>query len=405
MSSIEAHVAMLSVHSCPMGNLGGRDTGGMNVYIRELAPALAEIGFRVDIFTRAHDIKDAQVDVLPGGARLIHIKAGPVEDMGKLTQYDHLGEFLENLKTFCIEDGIQYDVIHSHYWLSGEVGDRLKFRWGVPHSIMFHTLGAVKNSLPIGNKESTLRLETEKRLVNSADSIIVATIREKNDLVKHYNSIGDRVSIIPCGVNLQLFSQRDKTKARQALNLDVDGKYVLYVGRIEQLKGIDKLICALSHLPPEVKLLIIGGDEHSHEQEMSLKKLVWLYGLSKRVYFHGSVSQHSLPVYYSAADVTVNPSYYETFNLVSLETMACGTPLVSTKVGVATDIIVNGKNGYLVESNAPLELARGIESVIQNNLFPNALAIRRSVCKFDWHIIAGLVAKEYKTITRQPVSA
>jgi D-inositol-3-phosphate glycosyltransferase len=388
-----------------MGNLGGRDTGGMNVYIRELAPALAKIGFKVDIYTRAHDLRDAQVDVLQDGTRLIHIKAGPVEDMGKLTQYDHLGEFVENLETFCIEDGAKYDVIHSHYWLSGEVGDRLKSRWDVPHATMFHTLGAAKNSLPIGNKESELRLETEKRLANSTDSIIVATKREKNDMVKHYGFIGDRISIIPCGVNLQLFSPVDKTKARQELNLDVDGKYVLYVGRIEQLKGIDKLICALSYLPLEVKLLIIGGDRYSHEQETSLKKLAWLHGLSKRVYFIGSVPQPLLTAYYSAADVTVNPSYYETFNLVSLETMACGTPLVSTQVGVATEVIENGKNGYLVESNSPLELARGLEAVIKNSLSPDILAIRRSVDKFDWHIIAGFVAKEYKSLTRQPVGA
>ena len=147
------HLAMLSLHSCPLGQLGTRDTGGMNVYVRELSRELGLMGHRVDIFTRAHDIRDAQVEWPSPGVRLVHIRAGRVEDMGKLAQYEQLQNFAANMEEFTSRDGARYDLVHSHYWLSGVVGRRFAAGWGVPHALMFHTIGAVKNSLPVGERE------------------------------------------------------------------------------------------------------------------------------------------------------------------------------------------------------------------------------------------------------------
>ena len=174
---------MLSVHSCPMGQLGGRDTGGMNVYIRELSLALGHMGHCVDIYTRAHDPRDDQMETLAPNVRLIHIKAGRVEDMAKMAQYSHLDDFLENIEDYRNENRLEYDLIHSHYWLSGQVGKCLGQRWNIPNIVMFHTLGAVKNNLAIGESEPPLRLIKEKEIAAGSQQIIVATEREKKDLI------------------------------------------------------------------------------------------------------------------------------------------------------------------------------------------------------------------------------
>lgn len=163
MNNKKLKIAMLSVHSCPLGQLGGRDTGGMNVYIKELSRALGDMGHYIDIYTRAHDPRDPQMEVLAPNVRLIHIKAGLVEDMAKMAQYSHLDDFTKNLEVFKRENRLEYDLIHSHYWLSGQVGQWLGQRWGIPNIVMFHTLGAVKNNLGIGESESPLRLRKEKK--------------------------------------------------------------------------------------------------------------------------------------------------------------------------------------------------------------------------------------------------
>jgi D-inositol-3-phosphate glycosyltransferase len=391
------NIAMISLHSCPLGQLGTRDTGGMNVYVRELARELGALGHRVDIYTRAHDPRDARMESPNPNVRLIHIQAGRVEDMGKMAQYEHLADFTANMADFVAEDGARYDIIHSHYWLSGEVGRRLAQTWQIPHVILFHTLGAIKNHLTVGEIEPAVRLSIEKELAHSCRRIIASTEREKGELARLYDAEPARIDIVPCGVNLNLFQPQDKATARQQLSLAPEKKIVLFVGRLEPLKGLENLIRATELLNiPEIKLLVIGGDDHSQPEVNRLTGLANELGIGRKIEFLGTVPQAELPAYYSAADISVVASYYESFCLVILESLACGTPVVSTRVGVAPAVIKAGLNGYLVEDNQPASLAQGIQAMLNHRSLPDrAELIRRSVTDFSWPTVAGFIAKEY----------
>jgi len=397
MKDKKFNIAMLSVHSCPLGQLGGRDTGGMNVYIRELARAMGKQGHCVDVYTRAHDPRDAQVEGLGPKVRLIHIRAGGVRDMGKLVQHGHLADFRANLEDFRRGHGLNYDLIYSHYWLSGEVGAWLSESWRVPNIMMFHTVGAAKNSLSVGRKETALRLDTEKKLVAGVQRIIAATETEKRDLVAHYQAVPQKIGVVPCGVNLELFQKVDRRGARDEIGLNGQ-KVALFVGRIDSLKGIDKLMMAMAIIKRwQPRLLVIGGDEHSRCEVARLETLGRELGISETVSFLGTVPQERLPLYYSAADVCVVPSYYETFGLVTLESLACGTPVVATDVGAASSIIRDGETGYLVADNGPGKLAERIGRL----LWPAAGAghdngsIRDSVMAYGWPGIARRISRQF----------
>ena len=391
-------IAMFSIHSCPLGQLGTRDTGGMNVYVRELSREMGKLGHRVDIYTRAHDPRDAQVDHPCENVRVIHIQAGPVEDMGKMAQYSHLPSFILNMEAFSQRDGTRYDLVHSHYWLSGSVGMRFASQWGVPHAVMFHTLGAIKNRLPVGEAESAIRLAAEKDLVDNSLRIITATMPEKEELARLYGAQADKISVVPCGVNVHLFQPQDRSDARRALGLG-DGKIILFIGRIEALKGIDNLVQAIRFLKPRIdaKLLVIGGDEHSQAEIARLKDMTYELGIASSVEFLGTAVQTRLPLYYSAADVSVVSSYYESFCLVILESLASGTPVVSTKVGVAPAVIRDGENGYLVNDNSPENLADGLAAVLCSGEM-NKLTIRQSALEYDWTAIARKIEIEYQVL-------
>jgi len=198
-------MALISAHSCPVGNLGGKDTGGMNVYVRELAHELGKQGHLVDVYTRVHDPKDPQIIDIGPNARLIHLKAGELEDSHKLVVYAYLPDFACNLEDFRKDNDLRYDLIYSHYWLSGWAGRLLQRWWKVPHFTMFHTLGAVKNALGIGEDEPELRTEVEKCLTRDCHRIIASTEREKEQLISCYGATPSRIGVVPCGVNLDLF--------------------------------------------------------------------------------------------------------------------------------------------------------------------------------------------------------
>jgi D-inositol-3-phosphate glycosyltransferase len=392
------NIAMFSIHSCPLGQLGTRDTGGMNVYVRELSRELGKLGHRVDIYTRAHDPHDAQVDHPCENVRVIHIQAGPVEDMGKMAQYSHLPNFILNMEAFSQSDGASYDLVHSHYWLSGSVGLRFARQWGLPHAVMFHTLGAIKDRLPVGEAESVIRLAAEKELVDGSQRIVCATAPEKIELIRLYGAQPEKISVVPCGVDTDLFNLQDRVEARRALGLG-DGNIILFIGRIEALKGIDNLVQAMDLLKPQAdaRLLIIGGDEHSQSEVARLKEITRELGIADAVEFLGTVAQSRLPLYYNAADVSVVASYYESFCLVILESLACGTPVVSTRVGVAPAVIRNGENGNLVLDNSPQNLADGLAAVLCSAEM-NKKGVRQSALEYDWSAIARKIEIEYQAL-------
>jgi D-inositol-3-phosphate glycosyltransferase len=390
-------ICMLSAHSCPVGKLGTRDTGGMSVYIREIASELGKQGHLVDVYTRVHDPEDRQTYELGQNARLIHLRAGGDEEIHKLALYSHLPDFANNLDSFRKHNTLRYDLIFSHYWLSGLAGTYLQQLWQVPHITMFHTLGAVKNAirekthLTSGREEPRLRIKTERNLVEKCHRIIAPTENERRALMSFYGASPQKISVVPCGVNLNHFRIIDKASARCYLDLDGD-KIVLFVGRIDPLKGIDNLIKALPYLRhiPKIRLVLVGGGEHSRREIQQLQKLARNLEVLDAVAFLGLIKHERLPFLYNAADACVVPSYYESSGLVALESLACGTPVVATDVGNHKNLIRQGDTGYVIEDNTPRLLADKIASLVSRSDADrrSAQLIRTTVTQFSWSNIA-----------------
>jgi D-inositol-3-phosphate glycosyltransferase len=398
-------IAMFSIHSCPIGELGTKDTGGMNVYIRELSRELGNRGHRIDIYTRRHDPQDPQVIEIDENVRVIHLKAGRNGYMHKLDIYPYLSDISSAIEEFRTREGIHYDLVHSHYWLSGRVGNWAKKYWGVPHLIMFHTLGAVKNTTGVGEEEPRLRIATEGQLVKNCDRIITATEREITELERFYDAPADRMQIIPCGVDLNLFRPVDQATARRQLGFDPAEKLLLYVGRLEPQKGIERLLAAISHLKHfrKIKLAVIGGDGHPEPEFQRLLQLSNELDIQDKVFFAGRVDQQDLPPYYSAADLLVVPSHHESFGLVALEALACGTPVVASDVGAMRSIIIENETGCVVSQADPRRLADKIETYFNELRFRigSPGTIRDSVAKFAWPNIADALTEEYVTVLNQ----
>ncbi len=393
---------MFSIHSSPIGELGTKNTGGMSVYIRELARHLGLFGHRIDIYTRLNGTRHNQIIELYDNVRLIHLSAGSNGYAQKLALYYYLSDFFRALERFKNQEDLDYDLIHSHYWLSGCLGSRVQDRWNIPHIVMFHTLGTVKNSAGLADREPDLRIAAEKKLAQTCQRILAPTDREKENLLKYCHTPAQKIGVVPCGVNLELFRPIDKAAARQRLGLDEDESIVLYVGRFDPIKGIDRLLEAMAHLKhlKRMRLVIIGGDGPDAPEYQNLMQLCTKFGIQKSVHFVGRIEQDQLPPYYSAADALVVPSYYESFGLVGLESLACGTPVVATRVGAMEDIIEDGKTGHLVADLAPRGLANSLEKVISNPkaTLLSADAIRASVLKYGWPNVAAAVFNEYESV-------
>lgn len=393
-------IALLSTHSCPLGDLGDRDNGGMSVFVRELAMEMGRQGHLADVYTRAHDAAEAQTIPLGENARLFHISAGDEYNIHKLALYSYLPDFACNTENFRKKNDLQYDLIFSHYWLSGFAARYLSDWWRIPHVAMFHTLGAVKNSLGIEEDETDLRIFTERETVRDCQHIIATTEREKQQLINLYEAQPERISVIPCGVNMGLFHPMDKAAARKQAGFAAADKIILFVGRIEPLKGIDQLLIAMSQLKgiSNLKLVIAGGGEYSRYEMEKLRQLAVDLEIGGRVIFKGLVKHELLHVYYAAADVCVVPSYYESFSLVALESLACGTPVIANDVGNLRNIIRSGETGYVLEDNSPAAMAASLSGYF-TGLATGMRApeeIRASVANYRWAVTTERVIREMR---------
>lgn len=360
-------VAILSVHTCPLAALGGKQTGGMNVYVRQTARELGLLGVRVDVFTRSQNATIPRIVELGPGARVIHLPAGPEAPMPREALHTHLDEFAAGAEAFARQQGLRYDLIHSHYWLSGVAGLRLRERWGAPLVHMFHTLGRLKNEVAEtpGELEPALRIDEEARIVAEADRIVAANVVERAHLVWYYGARSERVAVIPCGVDTELFQPMDPAKARDLLELPPD-PLLLYVGRLTPIKGLDTLLEAMVAIPEPAYLLVVGGehDEPDDGHGAALRAQVKTLGLERRVRFLRAQPQRRLRLFYAAADVTVMPSHYESFGMVALEAMACGSPVVASRVGGLTTTVQDGVTGRLVPEGDPAALAAAITPLL-----------------------------------------
>ncbi|MDO9350275.1 MAG: glycosyltransferase [Deltaproteobacteria bacterium] len=372
----------------------------MSVYVREVAREMGRRGHLVDVYTRIHEPIHDKVIKIGQNARLIHLRAGE-EEIQKLAIYYHLADFARDLDNFRKQNGLRYDLIHSHYWLSGLAGKRLQQWWDVPHVMGFHTLGAVKNAIGIGEGEPDLRINAEKELVRDCHRIIASTMKGKKDLIDYYDASPETISVIPCGVNLDLFRPIGRETARCYLGLKEE-RIILFVGRIIPLKGIDNLLKAMTYLERKegIKLVVIGGDEHCQTEVERLKDLSRSLKIQESVIFLGLVKQEILPFFYSAANLCVVPSYYESFGLVVLESLACGTPVVATRVGGAESVIRHGETGYVVRNNDSCHLADKIALFLSTSNGDTEFVgtVRASVVNYSWSNITEAILAEYRSV-------
>ncbi|MDO8473598.1 MAG: glycosyltransferase [Dehalococcoidia bacterium] len=393
-------IAMLSVHTCPLGHLGTRDSGGMNVYVRELSRELGELGTNVDVFTRYRNCDHPCEVKLGEGSRLVHLGAGERPELSKYDLYDYLPEFAGNVVSYQQENGLSYDLVHSHYWLSGWVGELLKACWNVPHLTTFHTLGRLKTLNHETEPEPELRLSTEERVVRQADRVLALTEIEKSQLIALYGTEANRISVVPGGIDLGVFRRHNRDNARKALGLDTDERIVLYVGRMEPLKGVDILIKALAQMSgvERLRCLAVGGNSNDDGEVAELRNLAESAGVASRMTFLGPVEHEKLPLYYSAAEVTAVPSRYESFGLVALESLACGTPVVASDVGGLPTIVRDGHNGLLVPRFEPSGFAASLSRVLLDSSLRNCLSARATATtgEFSWGGIVPRILDLYR---------
>ncbi len=404
-------IAMLSVHTCPLATLGGKETGGMNVYVRDLASELARRGHYVDVYTRSQDPTIPRINStdLGHGARVIHIPAGPEQPYDRRLVYDHLPEFTEGVLAQAESDGIRYDLLHSHYWLSGAVALELRERWGIPIIQMFHTLGEMKNAVArrAEEREPERRILVERTIVHSADILVAATSVEKEQLIRLYDADPARIRVIPPGIDTQRFRPIPSAYARKRIGLCEDCCIILFVGRIEPLKGIDNLLLAIAEIVKRLPQLrcrlrvpIIGGDPdriREDDEMIRLQNLREELGISDVVVFLGAKDQDLLPYYYSAAEMVVMPSDYESFGLVALEAMACGTPVIASDVGGLAFLVKHGRTGYRVPARDPQALAHKIIRLLTNEALRRSIG-QRAACwaeSYAWPRIVERIEKVY----------
>src|SRR4029453_7736473 len=332
------NIAVVSVHTSPLARPGTRDSGGMNVYIRQLSREMGRRAHSMDIFTRRTDRDTPEITVIDERTRVIQIEAGPLSaDKESLRRF--VPEFRDGVRSFQERDGRSYDLVHSHYWLSGWVGQALRTAWQVPHVIMFHTLGEVKNRHHLDEREPEYRIDGERLIAHGVDRVICASQGEKEMLVGLYGVPAQRVSVVPCGVDIQGFRPLARAMVRRGLGIPLKERVVLFGGRIEPLKGIDVLLRAVSQLDGGFRVLVIGGDGKDLVRKAELSTLGAQLGIADKVTFLDAVPHSDLPLYYNAADVCVVPSYYESFGLVAVEAMASGEPVFPSPVGVLMEHI------------------------------------------------------------------
>ncbi len=409
-------IAMLSYHTCPLATLGGKDTGGMNVYVQMLTRRLGRLGVHVDVFTRSQDEHVPHVlHDLGYGNRIVHILSGPEIPLPKPELSQHISTYVDGILAFAKKKDFQYDLIHSHYWMSGVASISLQRVWKIPIIHMFHTLGLMKKRIARNAEEAEgeYRINGEREVLSKADRIVVATQAELTQLVTLYQADPSKITIVPPGVDTTHFYPIPKDEAKEFVGIPEHGRLLLFVGRIEPLKGIDTLIKSIALLRNSgvidrnccLRLAIIGGDPRPENGTISdemarLQKLCNDYGLFDLITFLGKKSQDSLPYYYSAAETLIMPSHYESFGLVALESMACGTPVIASEVGGLAFLVEDGETGFHFPSEDPIALSEKLTLIIENEglrkkMSQNAVQVAKN---YGWKIIAKRIFSLYEDV-------
>lgn len=397
-------VAFLSFHTCPLIPPGTGDAGGMNVYIDELATAMVSHGIDVDVFTRRTGIEDLGIVEAPGGYRVVHITAGPPEKLGKVDSARYVAEFADAV----VATGSSYDLVHSHYWLSGWAGLLVKRSLGVPLANSFHTLGRVKDQNRRADEppESLLRIAAEHDVLAGSDCVIASTPAEAEALLHQYGADPARLCVSPPGLNHEVFSPGDRARSRAALGISNDADLVVFAGRIQPLKGVDVAVDAFTILQrrlPDARLMIVGGPSGplGEEAVREARGLVDQASLGGAVDFIDPVAHSEMVTYYRAADVLLVPSRSESFGLVAVEAQACGLPVVAANVGGLSYAVADTVSGFLVDGWDPGHYAHAMESILTDTELAESLskgALEHSE-RYSWESAVGRLFELYRGIT------
>jgi D-inositol-3-phosphate glycosyltransferase len=406
-------IAMLSAHTSPLEQPGDGDAGGMNVYVLELSRQLAARGIEVEIFTRATSRHQPPfVDAEPG-IRVHHVSAGPFEGLQKNDLPSQLCSFVRDVLRAEVErEPGHFDLVHSHYWLSGQVGTVARERWGVPLVHTMHTMAKVKNAqLASGDAaEPVGRIWGEEEIVRLADRLIANTVDERRELIELYDADPDRVAVVHPGVDLEVFREGRQAQARAALGLAPDAAVVLFAGRIQPLKAPDVVLKAAAELleiDPELRrrlvVAVVGGASGTGlEQPTALTDLSASLGLGDCVRFVPTVSQAVLADWYAAATVACVPSYSESFGLVALEAQACGTPVVAARVGGLATAVSDGVTGVLVDGHDPKSYAAALHPLLTDAALRDSMGSKavRHAEGFGWDVTADRTVRVYEDALR-----
>ena len=393
-------VAMLSLHTSPLAQPGHGDGGGMNVYVRSLASALARAGVECDLLARAERPGVPAVVPLEPGVRVVHLDAGPRRPVPKAELLAHHDDLVDAAARWLDGPG-RADVLHANYYVSGAVAHTLKHRLGVPMVTTFHTLAQAKQDAGIHDDPADRRA-IEAAIVRCADGLVVSTGEELDLLVDHYDAVAERIEVIPPGVDHTVFTPGDALRVRRQWRV-VDDPVLLVVGRIQPLKGFDlaiRTLAALDH--PRAHLVVVGGPSGLEgEAELArLRALVHELGLDERVRFEPPRAHDALAAYYRAADVVLVPSRTEAFGLVALEAAACGTPVVATAVGGLRSVVEHGASGYIVDDRDPVAFAAHVAQVLRDPEHAAAMRDRAVIGaqRFTWSMAAARLRRLYADV-------
>jgi D-inositol-3-phosphate glycosyltransferase len=400
-------LAMLSLHTSPLAQPGAGDSGGMNVYVRELASSLAQAGVAVDVYTRRTDAAAPEVVDVEPGLRVVHVDAGP-PGLPKEQLLEVVGEFADGVHAHVRDTGA--GALHANYWLSGLAGHELKHRLDLPLVSTFHTLARVKAET--GDAEPRRREDAEGEIIGCSDAITASCVAEADDLVRHYGADPTRIELVPPGVLHAFFSPGDRTGARVAVGLEPHRPVLLFVGRIQPLKALDVAVAALSEVRqqhPDAVLVVVGGASGAEgpAELARVAEQIATLGLGDAVRFVEPQPHHMLSTWYRAADVVVVPSRSESFGLVALEAAACGIPVVAAGVGGLRTLVDHGRTGYLVDSRDPSDFAAAIRTILADPATAARLsaAAAEMAAGYRWSTTAGRLRRVYADLTaRQLVS-
>jgi D-inositol-3-phosphate glycosyltransferase len=399
-------IAFISEHASPLAALGGKDAGGQNVYVSELAKQLVAAGYAVDIFTRRESEEVQRCIEWDDGIRIIHVDAGPAKVMPKESLLPYMAAFRDDMLAFMVKENVIYTLVHANFFMSALVAMELKAQINIPFVVTFHALGHIRR-MHQGDNDGfpPERIAIEEDVIRRADRIIAECPQDKEDLINHYGAPEEKITIIPCGVNPEEVYPVDKQLARALLKLAPNDKILLQLGRMVPRKGVDNVIKALSMLKNrKVKLLIVGGGEDTTIELNRLMQLAKRFGVTSRVTFIGQVDRMELKYYYAAADIFITTPWYEPFGITPLEAMACGTPVIGSNVGGIKYSVAEGITGILVPPQDPATLCRALDALLRAPILMKQMsenAINRINNLFTWKLIAQKMQIVYQDIIQQ----